>query len=71
MTRQFEYKGIPYSVTVYERMAGAWTWSFQIGGGAICTCVDLPMEHEDIARGEVMRKVKWRIDHNKWLKPVF
>jgi hypothetical protein len=68
MTRQFEYRGINYSVTVYEKVKGRWTWSFQIGGGVVCNCMDLPMEHEEIARSEVMRKVKWKIDHKKWLK---
>jgi len=70
MTRQFEYKGVPYSVTVYERTAGYWTWSFQIAGGVVCKCADFPMEHEEIARREAMRKVKWKIDHKKWLKPI-
>jgi hypothetical protein len=69
MTRQFEYKGIHYAVTVYEGIKGRWTWSFQIGGGALCKCTDMPMEDEDIARREVMRKVKWLIDHKKWRVP--
>ncbi|AMP04310.1 hypothetical protein [Collimonas pratensis] len=70
MTHQFEYKGIHYSVTVYERATGRWTWSFQIGGGAVCKCADFSMDREEIARSEVMRKVKWQIDHKKWLKPI-
>jgi len=70
MTRQLEYKGVPYSVTVYELIAGYWTWSFQIEGGVVCKCTDFPMEHEEFARREAMRKVKWKIDHKKWLKPI-
>ncbi|WP_211452666.1 hypothetical protein [Collimonas antrihumi] len=69
MTGEFEYKGIHYSVTVYEEIKGRWTWSFQIENGVIRKCTDLPMEHEEIARREVMRKVKWMIDHKKWLPP--
>lgn len=70
MNHQFEYKGIHCSADVYEEKDGQWTWFFQIGEETICKCTDLPMDREEFALSEVIRKVKWMIDHKKFLTPL-
>lgn len=65
MRHNFEYKGIYYSVDVYEAGKGEWTWSYQIANGAIYTCRGLPLNRKETALRGAKRKVKWMIDNEK------